>query len=159
MIVPIIFNIVVFTVLVCFFRRDNNKTNESLRLAWRSFQKIFPLLIIVILVLLFIQKLFSYEGIITEISANPGLKGYVLAALLGAIVHIPEFITFPIAGQLLSSGVNPGFIGVLITSLIMVHSFSLPIEIKEMGWRFALVRNSLGLVAAILVGAIIGVVY
>ncbi len=155
----LIFNAVVFAVfLVCYFT-DKDKSVHALRLSVRSFERIAPIFVTVILVLVFVQDLFLGDVVFDYIAGVSGIWGYLAAAFLGAIVHVPLLITFPVAGQLLVSGVNPGYIAVLITSLVMVHTFSMPVEIKELGLKFALVRNFLCLVFAIVIGVLMGVLY
>ncbi|MCK5699349.1 MAG: hypothetical protein KAH93_05860, partial [Candidatus Aenigmarchaeota archaeon] len=155
----LIFNAVVLVVfLVCYFR-DKDKSVHALRLSVRSFERIAPVFVVVILLLVFAQGLFSGDAVFAYVAGVSGLWGYLVAAFVGAIVHVPPFITFPIAGQFLASGVNPGYIAVLVTSLVMVHTFSIPIEVKELGLKFALVRNFLCLVFAIVIGVIMGVLY
>ncbi len=159
MIAPLIFNLVIIAVFASFYWKDNKKAVKAFNLALKSLLKIAPLIIIIIILLVFIQEILSAERLISYISGSSGPLGYVIAAFAGAFFHIPLFIAFPIGGQLLENSVNPGFIAVLITSLVMVHSFSIPIEVKELGLRFAVLRNSLSIIAAILIGAIIGVLY
>lgn len=155
----LIFNAVVFVVFfVCYFT-GKEKSLHALRLSVRSFENIAPVFVVVILFLVFEQGLFSGDAIFAYVAGVSGLSGYLMAAFVGAIVHVPPFIAFPVAGPLLASGVNPGYIAVLVTSLVMVHTFSIPIEVKELGLKFALIRNFLCLVFAILIGVIMGVLY
>ena len=154
-----IFNAVVLVIfLVCYFT-DKDKSVHALHQSVRSFERIAPIFVVVILVLVLVQGSFSGDAVFAYVAEVSGLWGYLAAAFLGAIVHVPPFITFPVAGQFLASGVNPGYIAVLVTSLVMVHTFSIPIEIKELGLKFALVRNFLCLVFAIVIGVILGVLY
>ncbi len=154
-----LFNLFVLFLFALFFFKDRQKGKEVVRLAIKSAMAILPLLIIALVFMMFLDRIFSQEWIISYLSDTKGIMGYLLAAFLGAIVHVPLFISFPLGGELLKNGVNPGFIAVLITSLVMVHTFSIPIEIKELGLKFAIIRNSLSLVFAIIIGIIVGVLY
>lgn len=156
---PLIFNAAVLIVLFFFYFKDKDKTQKAMRLASEHFKKIMPLLIIMLAVIIFMQGAFSEENIAGHITAFSGTTGYLIAAFIGGVIHIPPFITFPLAGQLLQNGVNPGVIAVLVTSLIMVHSFTIPLEAKEMGIKFALARNILCLISAIMIGIVVGVLY
>ena len=156
---PLAFNVLVAAVFFWFFHKDREKSLHAVRLAFKSFLTLLPLLVVVGVLLIFTQVVFSEEVLIKYPAEFTGALGYVVAALLGAFVHLPFFIVFPIGGQLLEKGVNPGFIAVLITSLVMVHTFSIPVEIKEMGLKFAVVRNLLCFAFALCIGIIIGVIY
>ena len=155
----LLFNIAVLVVFLLFYFRNKKKARHALHLAIKSFWKIGPLLLIVMIFLIFSQRIFSGERVITYLTHSSGPLGYLIAAFLGTVVHIPLFVAFPIGGQLLQSGVNPGLIAVLITSLVMVHTFSIPIEIKELGTKFAVYRNVLSFVFAICIGVIMGLLY
>ncbi|MBU0666702.1 MAG: hypothetical protein ABIC91_01570 [Nanoarchaeota archaeon] len=153
------FNIVVFVIfLVYFFYRKNNAI-AALKLAWKSFKIILPLLLIIIILILFIDKVFSLEKVSSNLSSISGWKGYIAAVGLGSLFHIPHFIAFPIGGKLLSGGLNVGVIAAFLSSLIMVHLFTIPIEIRELGWKFAIVRNGLSLCFALIIGLFLGVIY
>lgn len=155
----LLFNIVVLLGFLLLVIRNRESGRRALALAVESLNRVTPLLIILVLVLILTQHWLSENMVIGHINSLSGPTGYLMAAFLGAVVHIPLFITFPIGGELLDAGINPGFIAVLITSLVMVHTFSIPIEMREMGWRFALLRNALSLVAAVCIGILVGVLY
>lgn len=154
-----IFNGIVLTMLIVYYFINHKKSFEALDLAWKSFKKITPLLLIIIFFILVIQQIFTKEVFMQSLKSYTGLQGYIFAGLFGAIIHIPLFVSVPLGGELLQGGINPGIIAALITSLVMVHTFSIPVEIKEMGFKFAITRNLLTLVFAIVIGLIMGVVY
>lgn len=159
MIAAIIFDGIMVLVLLGFLVYNNKKGREMWDVAYKSLKKGLPLLIALCIVLIFLQGMVSEQYLTDQIAKTNGFTGYLVAAGLGAFVHIPLIITFPLGGELLKSGANSGFVAVLITSLVMVHLFSLPIEAKELGLRFSILRNSLSLVAAIVVGVILGVLF
>ncbi len=155
----LIFNAIVLIVFLVCYSADKEKSLHALRLSVRSFERIAPIFVVIIIFLIFMQGLFFGDAISAYLEGATGSAGYLLAAIAGAIVHVPPFIASPIAGQLLNSGVNPGYIAALVTSLVMVHTFSIPIEVRELGLKFALLRNLLCLVSAIVIGVIMGVLY
>ena len=159
MILAIIFNIIIILLLIFSFFKNKKKSLKALHIAFKSFKQIFPLLMIIFFILIFIQGLFSIKQVGDFISSKSGFLGYIISASVGAFFHVPPFIAFPLGGQLLRNGVNAGTIAVFITSLVMVHTFSIPIEIKELGLKFALIRNALAFAFAILIGILIGVLY
>ena len=157
--IPIVFNIIIFIIFIIYYFTNKNKAVEAAKLGAKSFKKIFPLIVVMLLIIIIMQKIFSYGFIIDSLTRFSGWQGYLIAVFFGSIVHIPHFVVFPLAGQLLQGGVYPGFIAVLVTSLVMVHTFSIPLEIKELGFKFAVVRNLVSLVFAIVVGVVLGVLY
>ena len=152
----LIFNGVIFCMLAVFSISNQSKTKRIIHVAWESAKKFTPILLFIFLIILIIQNVFTEQFYINNLSVFSGIIGYIGAAAIGAIAHIPLFVAFPIGGQLIQQGVNIGFVAALITSLISVHTFSIPLEIKEMGLKFALIRNGLAFIFAIFVGIIMG---
>lgn len=156
---PIIFNGLVGLFLLIYIFVDVRKAWEVIKSAFRSFRTVMPLLVVIFALLILMQQTFTEHQVAFIIKQTSGAWGYLVAGFLGAIVHIPLFVAFPVGGNLLHTGVNPGFIAVLITSLVMVHTFSIPVEVRELGLRFALKRNILSLIFALCIGIIMGVLY
>ncbi|MFH1589897.1 MAG: permease [archaeon] len=158
-IAPIIFYGIIGLLLFLSYRKNKEKFYDSLKISWKSGKNLLPIFLVVIILLMFTNSFLSKDFMNEYFTLFSGLSGILGAAILGSIVHIPPFIAFPIGGQILQSGVNAGVIAVLINTLIMVHTFTIPIEVKEMGWKFAIVRNGLSFIFAIIIGIIIGVLY
>ncbi|RMF54972.1 hypothetical protein D6745_03490 [Candidatus Woesearchaeota archaeon] len=156
---PTIFNLTIFIIFSAYFFINRKKAVEAVKLSAKSFKRIFPLLLVILFVILILERILSFELIASSITSFSGWQGYLLSVFLGSIVQIPHFIAFSVAGQLLQGGVYPGFIAALVTSLVMVHTFSIPIEIKELGFKFAVIRNLISLIFAVIIGVIIGVLY
>ena len=118
---------------------------------------VVPFLNILILVslLLFIvppQMIVKYLG------AGSGALGFMIAAVVGSITLIPGFISYPIASGLLRQGASYSTIAVFMTTLMMVGVVTLPLEIKYFGKKTAVLRNSLNLIAAVVIGILIGII-
>jgi len=96
------------------------------------------------------------ETLSNLLGKNSGVTGFVIAALLGSVSLIPMYITYPLAGILLKSGVSYRVLAVFITTLMMVGVLTLPLESKYFGWKVAVLRNVLSFIGAIIVGLIIG---
>lgn len=92
------------------------------------------------------------------VGKQSGMTGVISAGLLGSVLHIPSLVSFPLAGSLLQSGGSATVVAVFITTLTMVGFVTLPAEIGVLGKRFTLWRNLLCLVAALLIGLLIGIV-
>jgi len=108
--------------------------------------------ILIGLILGFVSK----DQISEVIGKQAGLKGVLTVALLGAVLHIPSIISFPLAASLLRVGASVTSVAVFITTLTMIGIATLPIEVRELGRKFAVLRNSLSFLIAILIGLIMG---
>ena len=147
----------IFTSLVSFLL-DRQKTILGFKKGFKMFRNIIvPFLNILILVslLLFIippQLIVEYLG------AGSGMIGFAIAAVVGSITLVPGFISYPIASNLLKQGASYSTVAVFMTTLMMVGVVTLPLEIKYFGKKVAILRNLLNLVAAIIIGILIGTI-
>jgi len=87
-----------------------------------------------------------------------GLGGTISAAIIGSLVFIPNLVAVPLARALLRSGAAIMTMATFITTLTMVGTVTTPLEIKELGVRYTLLRNLLGFLFAILVGIGVGLI-
>ncbi|MDD4083894.1 MAG: permease, partial [Sphaerochaetaceae bacterium] len=81
----------------------------------------------------------------------------IVSAFFGTITLIPAFIAFPLVGTLVDAGVAVVPSVAFLTTLTMVGIVTIPLERKEFGSRFTLVRNCLSFLFAILIALLMGV--
>lgn len=89
--------------------------------------------------------------------AASGAKSLLVAALVGSVAAGPPPAAYPIAETLLKSGAWMAAVATFIVSWVLVGAASLPFEAKLFGWKFALLRNALSFVLAMLIGLGVGV--
>lgn len=137
-------------------RRDRTKAWQSLQAAGRSLRSLIPLLLAVFgLVGLF--EVFLPRPLIEHwLGAASGGVSLLAGGLLGAIAIGPPAAAFPLAGSLLQAGAWAPAVAAFIVSWLLVGIVTLPFEASIFGPRFALVRNSLCLAAALAIGLLIG---
>lgn len=137
--------------------RDREKAKSSVLAAFRILLSILPMLVII---LLFIGLLFSFvseEMLKRFIGDQSGPLGVLLVAVTGSVLHIPAILAFPLSASLLEKGASITVIATFITTLTMIGTVSLPLEIKELGGRFAFLRNGISFVAALIISLLIGI--
>lgn len=145
--------------LIASFLADVEKSKEALKIAWQTFIKILPLLLItlscvsVVLFLLPSSAIADYLG-----DSNMGL-GSFFAAIIGSISLLPGFITFPLCGLLLKQGVSYTVLAVFSTTLMMVGLLTFPLESEYFGKKIALLRNISALLIALVVSVVVGLLY
>jgi len=152
--------IVVSLICLAFsFFVNRQKTFAGMKRGAMMFFNLLPALLIV----LFLVSVFVYlvpEKVIVEyLGAQSGPLGVITAALIGSVSLIPGFVAFPLAGILVSKGVSYTIAAVFITSLMMVGTLTLPLEIKYFGRKAAIMRNVLSFFGAIVIGLLIGMFY
>ncbi len=81
----------------------------------------------------------------------------VISALIGSITLIPAFVAFPLVGSLISYGASIIPAVAFLTTLTMVGVVTFPLEKREFGLKFAVVRNALSFGLAVLIALTMGV--
>ncbi|NJE48965.1 permease [Thermococcus sp. 9N3] len=140
------------------FMKDRAKTRRALKIAARSFVKILPMMLAIILIIGLMSGFVPPKTISRVVGREAGIIGVLTVAVLGAILHIPSLIAFPLAASLLEKGASVTSVAVFITTLTMIGFVTLPLETRILGKRFALLRNALSFIIAILIGLIMGVI-
>lgn len=123
------------------------------------FLKIFPTILSVTIIVSIVFYLVPEQKIALWFGDKSGIWGSISAALIGSISLIQGFIAYPMAGFLVQSGVGYPVIAIFITCLMMVGILTIPVEARYFGWKFAILRNTLSFIFALIVGLLIGVVW
>lgn len=138
---------------------NKQKTIDGLKTGAMQFLKLLLTLLSVI-ILVSIAMFFIPEKMILKYLGNEaGVMGYAATALIGSISLIPGFISYPLAGMLLESGVGYGILALFITTLKMVGVMTIPVEAKYFGLKVTLQRNAWSFVGAIFIGTIMALIY
>jgi uncharacterized membrane protein YraQ (UPF0718 family) len=138
---------------------DRKKTFEGVKKGLIMLIRILPSILSVLILVSVVLYFLPNEVIVRYLGEEAGFSGYVLAALGGSVALIPGFIAYPLAGLLVRTGVSYPVIAVFITTLMMVGVLTLPVEIRYFGVKASLLRNALYLLAALIIGTLIGVFY
>lgn len=138
--------------------KDRTKTKQALGIALKSFFRILPTVLTFIVVIGLILGFVSRTQISQIVGEEAGLWGVLVVALLGAILHIPSLVSFPLAASILESGASVTAVAVFITTLTMIGVVTLPVEIRELGRKMALLRNGISFIIAIVIGLIMGAI-
>ncbi len=140
------------------FAKDRKKTILSLIRAWKMFIGVLPQFIAILLLIGLLLAIVTPEMIQRVIGAESGLLGMLITSLLGAVTLVPALIAFPVAAELLNNGAGITQIAVFISTLTMVGFVTLPMEIKYLGKKVAVLRNILAYLFAFATAFIIGAV-
>ncbi len=141
------------------FVKDRKKTTLSLKRAWKMFIGVLPQFVAILLLVGLLLAVVTPETIQRVVGTESGFAGMLVASLLGAVALVPALIAFPIAAELLRGGAGIAQIAVFISTLTMVGFATLPMEIKYLGKKAAVLRNVLAYLfafaAAFLIGAVL----
>ena len=151
-------NLFAFGCLIFAFIKDRKKIKQALTVALKSFVGILPTVLIIIILIGLLLGFVPRSQISKIVGEQAGFGGVIIVALFGSILHIPSLVSFPLAASLLKSGASVFSVAVFITTLTMIGVVTLPLEIKELGKRMALLRNGISFVIAIIIGLIMGAI-
>ena len=155
--VGLVYILLVGTAYGFFGLKDRARTGKSLQVARQSLVRVVPLLLAIFgLVGLF--EVYCPPALIEAwLGAEAGWLSLLTGGLAGAVAIGPPLAAFPLAGSLLERGAWAPAVASFIVSWISVGVITLPFEASVFGSRFALVRNCLAFVAALLIGLCVGV--
>lgn len=138
--------------------KDKKRTFTSVKMSSGMMKKIGGDMIAILLLIGLILTLIPPETLNRFLSESDNIFSIVIFALVGCITLIPAFVAFPLAGSLVDAGAGIMPIVAFITTLTMVGIVTFPLEKREFGVKFTLIRNSLSFVFAIVIAVIMGVV-
>lgn len=156
MLTAIIINIIAVVALLIAFTKDKDKAIKSLKMAGKSFIRMLPMVFIIIIIIGLLLGFVSSEQISRFVGEQSGMMGILLVGVVGAVLHIPALLSFPLAASLLEEGASVSAVVAFITTLTMIGIITLPLEIKELGKKMAILRNGISFVIAIIIALIMG---
>ncbi len=154
----IIINLIAFVSLIIAYSQDKKKAKKALKVALVSFITMLPMLIIILLIIGLTMGFLPEDMISRLIGNKSGISGTILAGFLGSVMQIPSIFAFPLSAMLLEKGASVSVVASFILTLTMVGLITLPMEIRELGKRFAILRNVFSFFIAIIIAIIMGMI-
>ncbi len=137
--------------------KDKKKTIRALQMAKNMGVGMAGSIVSIVLLIGLVLAFFPLGRITAFIGNQSTLLATVICALVGTITLVPAFIAFPLVGSLVKSGLSVMPAVAFLTTLTMVGIVTFPLERKEFGTKFTIVRNALSFVFAIFIALIMGV--
>ncbi|MFN2340351.1 MAG: hypothetical protein ABR547_03695 [Halanaerobium sp.] len=144
-------------VLISFFS-DRERTIKGLKVGWKKFSKILGTYLKLLIILSFIL-LISDQFIINYLGGQAPFIGLIMGLLIGSITMMPGFIAYPLAGILVSRGVNYMVVAAFITTLMLVGVATYPVEKEYLGIKATIWRNIAGFIISALIAVSTGILY
>lgn len=127
---------------------------KSRRMMGSMIGEIVAIIFMIGLVLTFIPT----ETIKTVLGTSSTYISTFFSALVGSVTLIPAFVAFPLVGSLVDVGASIVPAVAFLTTLTMVGIVTFPLEKKEFGTKFAILRNLFSFGFAIIIALMMGVV-
>ena len=114
-------------------------------LAWETTKQNALLLVLAFIIVGFVNILSPDELVKTWIGPNSGLRGILLAESIGMMLPGGPYVVFPLIAILFEAGAGLASVITVITSWSTQSLLSISFELPFMGWRFTVIRWSIGL--------------
>jgi uncharacterized membrane protein YraQ (UPF0718 family) len=154
----LIINIIAIIALIIAFIKNKEKAITSLKIAGKTFIMMLPMIFIIIIIIGLLLGFIPPDQISRFIGEQSGPSGVLLVGIVGALMHIPALLSFPLAASMLSSGASVTSVVAFITTLTMIGMITLPLEIQVLGKKIAFLRNGLSFIIALSIAFIMGLI-
>ena len=143
--------------LMVSFVKDRHKTLLSLKKAWKLFAGVFPQFVAILLFAGVVLAVLSPETIKRVIGEETGFTGMLLTSFVGAITVVPVMCAFPIVAELMKNGAGIVQMAVFVSTLTTVGIITIPMEIKYLGKKIAILRNVFAFIFSFITAYLVGV--
>lgn len=154
----LVFLVIAVVLAIVSFVKDRKKTLNAVKKSRKMMGSMLSEIIAIIFLIGLILAFLPPELIREFLGSSNTLLSTLLSALAGSITLIPAFVAFPLIGSLVDAGASIVPAVAFLTTLTMVGIVTFPLEKKEFGTRFALVRNLSSLFFAIVIALTMGVI-
>ncbi len=137
-------------------RVNPQKCRQALRVGGHSLLKLIPLLLAVFALVGLFQEFLPPQLVTAWLGESNRFLALLLGTAAGAVAIGPPLAAYPLAGSLQSAGAWPPAVAAFIMSWVSVGIITLTIEAQTFGARFALIRNAISFVVAMLGGLLLG---
>lgn len=120
---------------------------------YRSMLQVLPQIAGILLLVSLLLTIIPPEAYATVFSGNP-VADPIAGALVGSIAAGNPVTSYVIAGELLSTGISLTAVTAFIVTWVTIGIIQLPVEMEVLGRRFAIARNVLGFVCAIIIAVL-----
>ena len=143
--------------LVISLTKNKRRTLNAMKIArgmmGNMIGEIAAILFLIGLILTFIPP----ETIKSVLGQSDQFISTIVSAVVGSITLIPAFVAFPLVGSFVDIGAGIVPAVAFLTTLTMVGVVTFPLEKQEFGLKFAVTRNTLSFLFAVMIALAMGV--
>lgn len=139
-------------------KRNRTKTVEAVKKSKMMMGSMIGEIVGIIFLIGLILTFIPPESIRSLLGSGNALVAVIIAATAGSVTLIPAFVAFPLVGSFIDIGASIVPAVAFLTTLTMVGIVTFPLEKKEFGLKFALMRNALSFGAAIVIAVTMEVI-
>ncbi|MEA3317155.1 MAG: hypothetical protein U9R54_04295 [Bacteroidota bacterium] len=140
------------------FMVNRKKTKKALIIGAKKIWNIIPPFISILVAVSIVLYLIPNEVIVKYLGSADSCLGVIIASLIGSITVMPGPISYPLCGILVDEGVSYSVIAAFTSSLMLVGVLSFPVEKTYFGKKFAILRNCISFIIALLIALVFSLV-
>lgn len=154
----VIFWVIAFSLLMISIIKDKEKTMKAFKKSKNSLKFMGPSIVGIVFLIGLILTYLPPDMISNYFGENSSIYSTFISAFMGSITLIPAFVAFPLVASFIELGASivPG--AAFLTTLTMVGVVTYPLEKEKFGHTFAITRNVLSFVFAIIIALLMGVI-
>lgn len=149
-----IWTIAIVMLIIAWRRKDGSHTRGVVQ-GWKTFKRNFWTLVMALVIVGFVNALSPQNLIQDYLGPDSGWGGILLAEGIGMILPGGPYVVFPIMAVIYQAGAGLAPAVTLVTSWASVALLTVTFELPFMGWRFSVIRWGMGLLAPLLAGAVV----
>jgi uncharacterized protein len=134
--------------------RGDDCAQRGVKLGWQTLKRTLLVLILAFAIVGYVKVLAPQDLVRSWIGPNSGIRGVLIGTVAGMLLPGGPYVVFPLVAALYQSGAGLGPTLAMITSWSALALLTVSFELPFMGWRFSILRLSLGLFAPLIVGLI-----
>lgn len=120
---------------------DRERTARTVRAALGKLWGMAPMIAAILWGAGFMMARLDTTLVIEFLGTSSGLSGVGVG--FGALVHVPSFVAYPLAADLIEQGAGRAQVGAFLSVLMGVSVTTLPLEIRYFGPKVTLARNGM----------------
>jgi uncharacterized membrane protein YraQ (UPF0718 family) len=137
-----VYLIIAFGLLLISYLKGKQRTKEAIKATIKILYTILPVLIFVFVLMGLIQAYVSRETIAAILGKETGVMGILYAELVGSVALFLPPAVFPFGGYFHDNGAAYGPIAGFVFTAILIGVTTLPLEFKLPGKRLTIARNT-----------------
>lgn len=145
--------------LIYAWRQNDGSHRRGILQGWQTLRRTLPLLLVAFAIVGYVNVLSPQELVQAWLGPESGWRGLLLAEGVGMLLPGGPYVVFPLISVLYRAGAGVGPAVTLVTSWAALALLSVTFELPFMGWRFTAVRWGLGLLAPLVVGVAVQLIF
>lgn len=142
----------VLTVFIFLYIFSAETAARSSQVTWEYFMEMAFILPPVFILMGLMEVWLPKDKIQVWLGNDSGLRGGLFSLILGTLPTGPLYVAFPLAASLLHKGASITNVVIFLGSWAALKIPQLMVEVKFLGWNFALLRFVLTTAALVLMG-------